>query len=72
MSLNFTSHNGLLTANPGPSTRPCTGMRGGDVLKFLPHLHSDALVAAQCSKGLPLCTGNSAPLPGYVAYFVSE
>ena len=66
MSFNFTSHNGLLTANPGASTWPCTDMHGGDMLKFLPHLNSDALVAAQCSKGLPLCKGNSAPLPGCV------
>ncbi len=53
-------------------TRLCTDVHGGDVLILMPHLHPDALAATQCCKGLPLRSGNSAPLPGCVTHSVRE
>ena len=72
MLINLTSHNSLLTANPGSLTCTWLYTDGGDVLKFMPHLHPDALMATQRCKGLPLCNGISAPLPGCVTYSVRE
>jgi hypothetical protein len=48
VSINLTSHNDLLTANPGAFTCTwlCTDMHGGDVLTLMPHFYPDALVAA--------------------------